>query len=345
ANPHFAFHSDTPPPRHPDTPLSDAPLFPSHPPPKALTLAGMAQAVSEELPSTVSPSATPAPAGRPRGDRILVVEDDADLGGLLCDLLATEGYDPVRVDDGAEAVRRVAADPPDAVVLDVMLPGLDGFEVCQRLKFRRETNAIPILMLTALDDAKARRTGLRVGADRYLTKPFEPDELLREIRETLEHSRQAAAGGVHTAIQFQMHSDGRLREQLNDMLSELFVQTPLSEEDVGRIRYAVLEMVQNAVEWGNRNRQDLEVSVSYEVTRDAVKFVVTDQGEGFNPTHVPHAANEDDPVAHMGIREKLGLRDGGFGILISKGMVDEFKYNDAGNQVTLVKHFGGRKPG
>ncbi|WP_206294968.1 response regulator [Humisphaera borealis] len=275
-----------------------------------------------------------------KGDRILVVEDDVDLGGLLCDLLRTEGYDAFRVDDGDQAVERVADSPPDAIVLDVMLPGMDGFEVCQRLKFRRDTNLIPILMLTALDDDKARGKGLRVGADRYLTKPFEPDALLSEIRHTLEHRRKLQDGNVRTAIQFQMHSDGRLREELNDMLSELFMQTPLSEEDVGRIRYAVLEMVQNAVEWGNRNRKDLEVSVSYEVTKDFVKFVITDQGEGFNPDNIPHAANEEDPVQHMSIREKLGLRDGGFGILISKGMVDEFKYNDAGNQVTLIKYFG-----
>lgn len=289
------------------------------------------------FPAQASPSADPHPMKH--GDRILVVEDDADLGGLLCDLLRSEGYAADRVDDGDQAVHRVAADPPDAIVLDVMLPGMSGFEVCQRLKFSRDTNRIPILMLTALDDDKARRKGLRVGADRYLTKPFEPDELLREIRSTLAHKEQLAAGGVRTAIQFQMHSDGRLREQLNDLLNELFLQTPLTEEDVGRIRYAVLEMVQNAVEWGNRNRQDLEVIISYEVTAQAIKFVITDQGEGFNPTHVPHAANDDDPVAHMGIREKLGLRDGGFGILISKGMVDEFKYNDAGNQVTLIKYF------
>jgi DNA-binding response OmpR family regulator len=272
-------------------------------------------------------------------NRILVVEDDADLGELLCDLLRTEGYDPIRVEDGEQAVLRIAQDPPAAVVLDVMLPGMSGFEVSQRLKFSRETNRIPILMLTAMDDDKARGKGLRVGADRYLTKPFEPDELLREIRATLAHKEEMQAGGVRTAIQFQMHSDSRLREQLNDLLNELFRQTPLSEEDVGRIRYAVLEMVQNAVEWGNRHREDLEVTISYEVTEDAIKFVITDQGEGFDPHHVPHAANDEDPVAHMTIREKLGLRDGGFGILITKGMVDEFKYNEAGNQVTLIKYF------
>ena len=181
---------------------------------------------------------------------VLVVEDDAVLGGLLCDLLRTEGYDARRVEDGNDALRQVEEGHPAVIVLDVMLPGMDGFEVCQRLKFRKETNLIPILMLTALDDTQARRKGLRVGADRYLTKPFEPAELLSEIRSTLDHQRQLREGGIRTSIQFQMHSDSRLREQLNDLLSELILQTPLSQEDIGRIRYAVLEMVQNAVEWG-----------------------------------------------------------------------------------------------
>jgi DNA-binding response OmpR family regulator len=272
-------------------------------------------------------------------DWILVVEDDATLGGLLCDLLRTEGYEARCVEDGGEALRHIEADRPHAIVLDVMLPGMDGFEVCQRLKFRKDTNHIPILMLTALDDPHARRKGLRVGADRYLTKPFEPAELIREIRSTFNHQRRLREGGVSASIQLQMHSDSRLREQLNDLLSELILQTPFSEEDIGRIRYAVLEMVQNAVEWGNRHREDLEVAISYEVSSDAVKFVITDQGDGFNPNTVPHAANHEDPIAHMAIREKLGLRDGGFGILISKGMVDEFRYNETGNQVTMIKYF------
>ena len=82
--------------------------------------------------------------------------------------------------------------------------------------------------------------------------------------------------------------------------------------------------------------------VAYELTDAFVKFVITDQGAGFDPQHLPHAATEDDPVAHLSIRERLGLRDGGFGIMISRGMVDEVQYNGAGNEVTLIKRFGKR---
>ena len=272
-------------------------------------------------------------------ERILVVEDDQALCSLLSTLLGVEGYRTEVSCDGVDAVQKVLAERPDAVVLDVMLPGRDGFEICRELKFRRETNLIPIVMLTAMQGKEAETSGLRVGANRYLTKPFEPGDLLKEIRCALDHRRELEQGRTHTALEIQMNSDSRNREQLNDMLSELFLFTPLSEEEVGRIRYAALEMIENAMEWGNRRQKDLLVSIRYEVTDDHVKFVITDQGQGFDPKCLPHAACEDDPAAHLCIREKLGLRDGGFGLMITRGIMDEVRYNERGNQVTLIKRF------
>jgi DNA-binding response OmpR family regulator len=275
--------------------------------------------------------------------RILVVEDDRDLCNLLSTLLDVEGYQTETACHGGDIVERVAQQRPDAVVLDVMLPDRSGFEICRELKFRRDTNLIPIVMLTAMQGKDAEESGLRVGANRYLSKPFEPDELLSGIREALEHRRQLEEGRTHTAIEIQMNSDARNREQLNDLLSELFVLTPLSEEEVSKIRYAALEMIENAMEWGNRRRSDLLVTVSYEVTDDHVKFVITDQGQGFDTKSVPHAACDEDPCKHLGVREKLGLRDGGFGMMIARGVMDEVRYNERGNQVTLIKYFNGRR--
>jgi anti-sigma regulatory factor (Ser/Thr protein kinase) len=198
-------------------------------------------------------------------------------------------------------------------------------------------------MLTALDNQESRNYGLRVGANRYLTKPFEPSRLLEVLRGLLDRRGDLLRGKTRTAVEIQMQSDSRYLEQLNDMLSELFVLTPLSEIEINRIRYAVLEMVENAIEWGNRRQPNLMVGLSYEVTDDRVKFTITDEGKGFNPGTLPHAASAEDPLSHLTIREKLGLRDGGFGILIAKGMVDKLDYNERGNQVTLTKHFA--KPG
>jgi DNA-binding response OmpR family regulator len=273
------------------------------------------------------------------GERILVVEDDEDLCAILCRFLEAEGYHAEGVHNGEAAVQRVRRERPDAVVLDVMLPGMNGFDVCQELKFHRDTNLIPVLMLTALGDRESRERGLWVGANAYVTKPYEPLELVKKIRQMLDHRRELLEHKVHARVELCMESDSRVREQLNDLLSELFLVTPLTEEEVHRIRYAVLELTENAIEWGNRRQKELTVSIAYEVTDAFVRFVITDEGTGFNPQCLPHAACEADPVGHLSIREKLGLRDGGFGIMISRGMVDEVRYNQAGNQVTLIKRF------
>jgi two-component system, OmpR family, response regulator len=270
-------------------------------------------------------------------ERILVVEDDPDMNSLICELLSKGGYKTGGALDGEQAVRRIQDEKPDAVVLDVMLPGMDGFEVCRKLKFHRQTNSIPIVMLTALDNNESRRDGLRVGANRYLTKPFDPDRLFVEIRAVLDHRRATLEGKNRTIVQFDMTSDNRRLEQLNDLLSELFVLTNLPEKEIDHVRQAVLEMIENAREWGNKGRPDLLVNVSYEVTDDSVSFVITDQGSGFDPKKLPHAACDDDPLLHMDVREKLGLRYGGFGMMLTRGVMDEVRYNEKGNQVTLVK--------
>ena len=105
-----------------------------------------------------------------------------------------------------------------------------------------------------------------------------------------------------------------------------------------------MEMAQNAIEWGNLHQSDRLVSITYRVHDDRLEIVVRDQGPGFDRTSMPHAAIAGDPFTHLDVREKLGLRAGGFGLLICQGMVDEMRYNDQGNEVTLIKRFGSRTP-
>ena len=99
-----------------------------------------------------------------------------------------------------------------------------------------------------------------------------------------------------------------------------------------------MEMGSNAIEWGHRRNADLCLRITYRITPDQVTLVIKDQGPGFNPRKLPHAASEDNPISHLDVRNELGLREGGFGIMLAKGLVDDFKYNDCGNEVTLVKY-------
>lgn len=116
---------------------------------------------------------------------ILVVDDDAFNRILVDALLDDQGYRVVMAESGAEALDRVADDPPDAILLDVMMPGLDGFEVCRRLKASRRTYYIPVVMLTALADRQSRIRGLDAGADEFLNKPIDRIEVLTRLRAML----------------------------------------------------------------------------------------------------------------------------------------------------------------
>jgi DNA-binding response OmpR family regulator len=113
---------------------------------------------------------------------VLVVEDDTDIAGVLRRSLDKEGYDVRVAGDGAAAIDEAGVFEPDAVVLDLGLPRLDGVEVCRRL---RDDGDVPILILTARDALEARVEGLDSGADDYLVKPFERDELLARLRALL----------------------------------------------------------------------------------------------------------------------------------------------------------------
>ncbi|HEV2773409.1 MAG TPA: response regulator transcription factor [Thermoleophilaceae bacterium] len=117
-----------------------------------------------------------------RNARVLVVEDDVEIAGALRRSLALEGYDVELAGDGVEALSEVETFEPDAVVLDLGLPRLDGIEVCRRL---REQGDVPILVLTARDAVESRVEGLDSGADDYLVKPFERPELLARVRALL----------------------------------------------------------------------------------------------------------------------------------------------------------------
>ncbi|MBE9181726.1 response regulator [Oculatella sp. LEGE 06141] len=116
------------------------------------------------------------------GKKILIVDDEAVIRRILTTRLSMVGYQVVSAADGLEALQIFTAEAPDLVVLDVMLPKLDGYGVCQKV---RETSEVPIIMLTALGDIADRVTGLKMGADDYIPKPFSPKELEARIEAIL----------------------------------------------------------------------------------------------------------------------------------------------------------------
>ena len=134
------------------------------------------------------------PTGGPQ--RILVVEDEANIASFVAMYLKKAGFDVTVARNAAEALMKAGTDSPTLIVLDLMLPDLDGIEVCRRIRQRSD---VPILMLTARDDDVDKIIGLEVGADDYLTKPFNPRELVARVKSILRRSatrRREPAGGV-----------------------------------------------------------------------------------------------------------------------------------------------------
>ena len=121
------------------------------------------------------------------GTQVLIVDDDEKLTTLLSEYLGRYGLSVRAASHPDDGLRLLRADPPDLVILDVMLPGMDGFAVCRRI---RETSRVPIIMLTARGDVTDRVVGLEIGADDYLAKPFEPRELVARIQAVLRRGAQ-----------------------------------------------------------------------------------------------------------------------------------------------------------
>ena len=115
-------------------------------------------------------------------EKILIVEDDAGVSGALKVRLASAGYLPQVVADGQAAVRAAATDPPDLVILDLKLPDMHGSEVCRLLRRQFEPWELPVLILTGSYSPKTKLEGFATGADAYLTKPYQPAELLKTVR-------------------------------------------------------------------------------------------------------------------------------------------------------------------
>jgi DNA-binding response OmpR family regulator len=270
---------------------------------------------------------------------VLIVDDERDTNDILASLVKARDFEPIQIFSGAQVFNELEKRTPDLILLDLMLPDIDGFAVCDRLKRNRATNLIPVVMVTALQDAHHRAAGVRVGANGYLTKPFTPTQLYKIIDDALAWHDEHLKRGTTGEINFDIRSELTYLQQANDMLADLFAHTPLSERQIKDLRQAIMEMGGNAIEWGHEKNADLVLRLTYRIDPDAVALIIEDQGPGFDPNNLPHAASEEDPIGHIEIRNEMNRREGGFGIMLAKGLVDSFQYNEKGNVVTLIKRF------
>jgi two-component system phosphate regulon response regulator OmpR len=242
-----------------------------------------------------NPSTSPVRAGKFRltvpatqsaSSRILLIEDDPRLAALVSEYLGEAGYHVTVAETGAAGLDRTSREPFDALVLDLMLPDMDGLDVCRKL---RADSALPILMLTARGDAMDRVVGLEMGADDYLPKPFEPRELLARLRAILRRGRAGIAADVLRFGRLEIDRgaravrvDGATRE----MTSHQFALLLALAQSAGRVlsREALMEKLKGETLEAFDRSIDVHISrIRAAIEDDAKKprRIVTVRGSGY----------------------------------------------------------------
>ena len=226
--------------------------------------------------------------------RVLLIDDDARLVDMLREYLHSRGYHVDVRGDGESGLLAQSRGDYDAVILDVMLPGIDGLEVCRRLRAR---SRMPILMLTARGDDMDRIIGLELGADDYLPKPFNPRELLARLAAVLRRARPASDGPADVLRFGPLEIDRgarevRVRGQRRELTARQFNLLLLLAERAGRVqtREQILEALKGE-EWDAVDRSiDVHISRIRQLIEDDVKhphFVQTVRGSGYVFTAPP----------------------------------------------------------
>jgi DNA-binding response OmpR family regulator len=277
----------------------------------------------------------------PNANTILIVDDDPDIHHLLAAALRDEDYLIEDRYDGREALSFLEAQCCDLVITDVRMPGLDGLELLRRI--RKIQPGTKVLVMTAESTPATVIRSLRDQALGYVSKPFSLDAIAETVALALHAPApqgdievlSAVPEWIALQLRCKLEVADRLVPFLREMVTDLSVQ---EREDIGT---AFRELLNNAIEHGAGTDASKTVRVDYVRTATSIIYKILDPGEGFSLNHLPHAAVANEPGApyqHLEVRNRLGLRAGGFGILLTRRLADELIYNEKGNEVLLIKY-------
>ena len=276
------------------------------------------------------------------GRRILLVDDDRGLRHVLSTLLTGAGHDVKAVGDGPEAIALLGPGQFDILLVDIGLPSMSGLEVLAR---GRALASPPLgIVMTADDTPETLLAAVRRQAYRFVRKPFAPNTIV-EIIDGAIASANAAALSIEVVsarpewLEIIAPCSLEMAERLQSFVMQLEADLPESvRESAG---YAFRELLTNAIEWGGKLDPNRKVRISCVRAKRMLLYRIADPGEGFDIDRLRHAAISnpaDDPVRHMDVREAQGIRPGGYGLAMTRSLVDELIYNEARNEVICIKY-------
>ena len=271
---------------------------------------------------------------------VLVADDDRTTRFAISSMLKKAGYAVTAVKNGAEALGNIQRRSFDLAFLDIWMPQLTGLEVLARVRAGESHPKIVIMTSDGTPETLLR--AVREQAYEYLSKPFPPKDAVEVAQRALKENASppievisAKAHWVELLIPCTREAAGRIQSFL------MKLDTDLSDDLRSTIGLAFRELLLNAVEWGGKLDPNRKVRIAYVRSSRMLLYRVADPGPGFSFAGLTHAAvgqPAEEPIAHLAVRDKLGIRPGGFGIALTRAIADELLYNEAQNEVIFIKY-------
>jgi CheY-like chemotaxis protein/anti-sigma regulatory factor (Ser/Thr protein kinase) len=286
-------------------------------------------------------NSVPTPDLHEESKRILIVDDDPDIHVLLTKGLARTGRHFESAFNGAEGLEKFQSANWDLVITDVIMPQMSGMELLEQIRKLRPE--VPVVVMTVDSTAEKIVSAIRENAFAWFQKPF----TINAVREMvagalaaplLQNDIQVLSAGARW-LQLRLRCDPEIAARALQFVREMAPDLPYAERE--NVAVAFREILSNAMEHGARNNPDVHVTITFIRADGALLFFVRDPGPGFSFENLRHAAvsnPRDSPAGHVMERLEQGMRPGGFGILLSRLLVDELLYNEKGNEAMLIKY-------
>jgi CheY-like chemotaxis protein/anti-sigma regulatory factor (Ser/Thr protein kinase) len=260
---------------------------------------------------------------------------------MLAAMFRAEDYAVDYALSGPEALARIAADQYDLVITDLTIPSLNDATLLNRIKASQPE--MKVIVMTAESTPQTVIRALTEKAFSYLTKPFTRASLLEAVNSALSVPVEPDDIEVISASAHWISLEVRCKIASADRLSRFFreLNGEFTPDERDSIATAFRELLMNAIEHGGHSDPRQKVNLSYIRTARSVIYYIRDPGEGFSFDQLKHAAvsnSVEEPLGHAEVRDRLGIRPGGFGILLTRNFADELLYSEKGNEVMLIKY-------
>ena len=276
--------------------------------------------------------------------RVLVVDDDESIHELVHAMLGSTDWEVESAHDGEDALTRVEREVYDVVLTDILMPGMDGLTL---LGFLRERHPdLRVVVMTIRNTSEHILGSLRREAAGYISKPFKRDALLAALRDALSRPMDADDIQVLSDKPDWISLQVRCKLATADRLTQFVRELPgeLAPDEREQVATAFRELLVNAIEHGGHLDPRKTVDMSCIRTARTIVYYIKDPGEGFSQDKLEHAAaanTPDQPFRHVELRRQMGIRPGGFGMLMARNFADEVIYSAKGNEVILIKYLDG----